>query len=124
VRVNALTELDKIAQPGDLAVGQHLRLKARPGLNGTVQALELEVRDADSRIEFRAPVTARDAAAGTLQLQGVAIALTDGMEYRLLDGTLVNRANFLGSLSLGQQVKARGSRSGSLVVWESLEREN
>lgn len=124
VRVNALTELDKIAQPGDLAVGQHLRLKARPGLNGTVQALELEVRDADSRIEFRAPVTSRDATAGTLQLQGVGIDTSSVSEFRLLDGTLVNRATFLGSLSLGQQVKARGSRSGSTVVWERLEREN
>ena len=123
VQVTSSTELDGLASLASLQPGQHLRVKSRAAAGGLAVASELELRDADSDIELRGPVTAF--ADPSLTLMGLAIDTTGRPDSAFRDDDVViGRAAFFAGLSVGRVVKVSGSLSGTTAVWTEFELED
>ncbi len=124
VQVTSFTELDGLASPGSLAVGDHVRLEGRPAGTQLVVATELERDDADARVELEAPVQAF--ADPTVTLLGVTIDTTGWPDSAFRDEDVaIGRSAFFAALSEGRLVKARGELgSGGTVTWVHLELED
>jgi hypothetical protein len=124
VQVNALTELKDVGSLAALAAPNHLRIKARPGVNGSILALELELREpgGDSRVILQGPV---DTASGnTLTILGIGVDTSGISQFRNLADAAIDRATFLAAATAGTLVKVRGDRSGGGVAWSEIELED
>lgn len=124
VQVTTFTELNGIASRSELRAGQHVQVEGRAAADGTVVATELEVDDADTRVELQGPVGS--AADPSVTILGVAIdtaGLPDGA-FRGEDDVVIGRAAFFAALAEGRLVKARGEFVGGVVVWDEFELED
>ncbi len=124
VQVSALTELKDVGSLAELAAPNHLRIKARPGANGSILALELELRDVggDSRVILQGPVGA--ASGNTLTILGVGVDTSAISQFRNLSDAAIDRTTFLAAATPGTLVKVRGDRSGGGVAWSEIELED
>jgi Domain of unknown function (DUF5666) len=127
VRTNALTAFKDVASLAGLAAPNHLRIKARPGADGSILALEVELRStsSDSRLILQGPV---GSVTGTtsLTILGVAVDTTtiaEG-EFRNVGDAPIGRAAFFAAATPGTLVKARADRRGGTAVWEQIELED
>jgi hypothetical protein len=128
VRVNSLTELDGLTGLAQLAIGNHVEIEARPGNNGSVLAIELELDSAapEPRVILQGPVSA---VSGTtsVTILGVTVntsAIADN-EFKGLNDAPIGRAAFFAALSTGTIVKARGDLgAGGVVLWDQIELED
>jgi Domain of unknown function (DUF5666) len=124
VQVSSLTELKNFSSLSGLAAPAHVRIKARPGANGSILALELELRsvNSDSRVILQGPV---DAVSGnTLTILGVAVDTSGISQFQNLSGAAIDRAAFLAAATTGTLVKVRGDLSGGGVAWSEIELED
>jgi Domain of unknown function (DUF5666) len=123
IQVNALTELDGVGSLAGLAAGNHLRIKARPGANGSVLAMELELRSqsSDSRVILQGPI---DGSGTSRTVLGIAIDLNGISQFRDLADAPLTRDAFSTAASAGTLVKVRGDRSGASVDWDEIELED
>ncbi len=127
VQVNALTELDNVGSLAQLAAPNHVRIKARPGANNVILALELELRDAggDSRLILQGPV---GSVSGTssLTILGVTVDTTTiaDNEFKNLADASIGRSAFFAAATPGTLVKARADRSSGTAVWDQIELED
>lgn len=128
VQVNSNTEFKGgIAGISTLSVGNHLRVRGRPGSGNGVVATEFERRStsSDTRVILQAPVTAFTAP-NSLTLLGVVVntnTIADS-DFKSVSDTSTGRSNFFAALRVGTLVKVRGRLSGAAVVWEEAELEN
>ncbi len=127
VQVTSLTELKNVAGLSALAAGNHLRIKARPGPNNSVLAIELERRSADNRVLFEGPVSAASGTS-TITILGVVVDTTRvaDSEFKDVSGPSIGRSAFFSRLGTGGlAVKARGTLSaGNTVIWDQMELED
>jgi hypothetical protein len=110
---------------GTLTEGKEVRIRARQGAEGVLIATRLEAdagKTADEAL-IRGPVANVDAVAGTLEILGVEITVTNGAEYRNLNDNPMTRAAFFAALGTNQVVKAR-YRPLPNGGWDRLELEN
>ena len=105
----------------------NLRIKARPGANNSVLAIELERRSADNRVLFEGPVSATSGTS-TLTILGVVVDTTRvaESEFKDVSGPSLGRAAFFARLGTGGlAVKARGTLgAGNAVIWDQMEIED
>lgn len=92
-----------------LAVGQELEIRGNLAANGTdIVATRIDLKDAsadpDLRPFLRGPVSAKDAAAGTLDIAGVAISTGAGTEFRDANDTALSAAQFFNAVTLNTTV--------------------
>jgi hypothetical protein len=128
VRVSSLTEFDKVAGLAQLAAGNHVEIKARPGNNGSVLAIELELDSAvpEPRVILQGAVSA---VSGTtsVTILGITVntaGIADG-DFKGLNDAPIGRAAFFAALTTGTVVKVRGDLgSGGAVVWDEIELED
>jgi hypothetical protein len=128
VRVNSITELDGLSGLAQLAIGNHVEIEARPGNNGTVLAIELELDAAapEPRVILQGPVSA---VSGTtlVTILGVTVntsAIADS-DFKGLNDNPIGRAAFFAALTTGTIVNARGDLgAGGVVLWDEIELED
>jgi hypothetical protein len=127
VQVTSITALKNVAGLSALAAGNHLRIKARPGPNNSVLAIELERRSADNRVLFEGPVSATSGTS-TITILGVVVDTTRvaDSEFKGSSGPSLGRSAFFARLGTGGLVvKARGTLSaGNTVIWDQMEIED
>lgn len=127
VQANSLTEFKDVASLAGLAAPNHVRIKARPGANGSILALELELRSAagESRVILQGPV---GTVTGTtsLTILGVTVntATIAEADFRNLSDASIGRAAFFAAATPGTLVKARADRRSGTPVWEQIELED
>jgi Domain of unknown function (DUF5666) len=127
VQVNALTEFKNGGSLAGLTAPNHLRIKARPGANNSVLALELEVRSvsSDSRLILQGPV---GSVSGTtsLAILGVTVDTTTiaESEFKNHSDASIGRAAFFAAATPGTIVKARADRRSGANVWDQIELED
>lgn len=123
VSVTSITELKNVGSIGALAVGNHLRIRGKLGLNGSVGASQLEVRNADNRVELQAPASAVTPET-SVTLLGTTVSTTSVSSYQDLSDAQISRAAFFAAAKVNTLIKARGSLSAGVVTWNELQLEN
>jgi hypothetical protein len=125
ISVPSFAELRDVASVGDLAVGNHLRLRGKLGSGNSMVATRLELRSdtPDPDLELQGPVTALTAETSVTVL-GVAVPTSAITSYQNTSGTTISRAAFFAAVKVGSLVKAKGERNGATVTWRELELEN
>jgi len=125
ISVTSFTELRDVASLGDLAVGNHMRLRGKLGSGNSMVATRLELRSdtPDADLELQGPVTAFTAETSVTVL-GVAVPTGSISSYQNTSGTTISRAAFFAALKAGSLVKVKGERNGATVSWSELELEN
>jgi hypothetical protein len=127
VQANSLTAFKDVASLAGLAAPNHVRIKARPGANGSILALELELRSAasDSRVILQGPVGAVTGTT-TLTILGVTVDTTTiaNADFRNVSDASIGRAAFFAAATPGTTVKARGERRNGTLVWQEIELED
>ncbi len=115
ITVNSLTDINGQPSLAAFQSGDHVRVKARPGAGGSVLALELDDRSADTRIELQGPVSTL--AGSSITILGITVDLNNVSQFRNLADVAISRADFLAAATPGTLVKLRGDRSGATVTW-------
>lgn len=125
ISVPSFAELSDVASVGDLAVGNHLRLRGKLGSGNSMVSTRLELRSdtPDPDLELQGPVTALTAETSVTVL-GVAVPTSSISSYQNTSGTTISRAAFFAAVKVGSLVKAKGERNGATVTWSELELEN
>jgi Domain of unknown function (DUF5666) len=122
VFVNAQTEFKGgISSLGQLAAGDHVRVRGRPAGTNTVIAEEVERRSPDTRVILQGPV--QSVANPMVTILGVVIdtsPIADG-DFKGTRGAPNGRAAFFAAVTVGTEVKARGKLSGGVVLWDEIE---
>lgn len=118
VETNALTEF-KDRTLNQLAVGNNLRIRGRPGAGNTVIATEVEFRNAtpDTRVIIQAVASA--VANPTVTLLGFVID-TSGIpndEFKGANDAVIGRTAFFAAAAPGRLIKARGTLVGNVIVF-------
>jgi len=126
VMANGLTEFSGgINSLSDLMNGNHVRVRGRISSGATIIASEIEMRSADTRVEFQGPIQSITGADPNqvVRILGVDINTTV-ISFRDTDDSAIARAAFFAKALVGKLVKARGSLSGSTVTWSEMELED
>jgi hypothetical protein len=127
VQANSLTEFKNVSALVDLAAPNHLRIKARPGANGSILALELELRSpgGESRVILQGPV-GTVSGTSSLTVLGVTVDATTIAEadFKNHSDASIGRAAFFAAATPGTVVKARADRRTGTLVWDQIELEN
>lgn len=125
ISVPSFAELTDVASVGDLAVGNHLRVRGKLGSGNSMVATRLELRSdtPDPDLELQGPVTALTAETSVTVL-GVAVPTSSISSYQNTSGVTISRAAFFAAVKVGSLVKAKGERNGATVTWSELELEN
>ena len=98
VVINQFTRVDN----GPVANGNHIEVRAVPDRNGSLVATRIVVQGASTQAFLQGPVTAADAAAGTLTIVGSAIASDGTTEWRASSTSTelpVTKAAFFGQIN-------------------------
>jgi hypothetical protein len=127
VQANSLTAFKDIASLAGLAAPNHVRIKAHPGTNGSILALDLELRSAasDSRVILQGPV-GNVTGTTTLTILGVTVDTTTiaNADFRNVSDASIGRAAFFAADAPRTTVKARGERRNGTLVWQEIELED
>lgn len=125
VNVTSITELKDLLAIGDLAVGNHLRLRGKLGAGNSVVASRLELRSTtpDRDVELQAPATAV-VADTSVTLLGVTVPITNIEAYQDTSEAVITQAQFFAGAKVGTLIKAKGRLSGSVLTWRELQLEN
>ncbi|GFO58207.1 hypothetical protein GMST_05320 [Geomonas silvestris] len=121
VTINAFTRIDG----GPLANGQHVEVRAIADRDGNLVARRIVVKGASSQTFIQGPVSAKDAAAGTLSILGLSVLTTSGTEFRISTDSAeqaVGQSAFFAQVTLGVTiVKARWNSSNTLAAAQQVE---
>jgi cytoskeletal protein CcmA (bactofilin family) len=115
IGVTSLTDINGQPSLASFQVGDHVRVKARPGAGGSILALELDDRSADTRIELQGPVSTLTGT--SITILGITVDMNTVSQFRNLADVAISRADFLAAATPGTLVKLRGDRSGPTVTW-------
>lgn len=128
VRVDsAITRIDNVGSLAAFAVGNNLRLRARPAAGGGMVAVRLTLQNNDpaSRLIVQAPVESFDAAAGVIHMLDNLVTvdtsriLDDDFE---IEDSVIGRDSFFSILAVGDIVKARADLgAGDSLTWNQAE---
>ncbi len=124
VRLNSLTGYDT-GSAASLAVGNHLRIRARPTpVGGEAVAIRVELRSTspDTRLTLQGPLTTAPADP-IVTVLGFAVdtaAIVDG-NFRDASNRVLGRAGFFSSVQRGTIVKAQGDLAGGAAAWDEIE---
>lgn len=128
VQVTSLTQFGGVGSLAGVTLGNHLRIKARPGAGAAVLAIEFELESSasDPRVILQGPVSAIGGTT-TLTIQGTVVdtSTVADSEFKGLEDTVLGRAAFFAGLQTGTLVKVRGELgAGDIVVWNQAELED
>lgn len=126
VTVTSITELKDLLAIGDLAVGNHLRLRGKLGGGNSVVASRLELRSLtpDRDVELQAPATAV-VADTSVTLLGVTVPAGANIEaYQDTNEAVITQAQFFAAAKVNTLIKASGRLSGNVLTWRELQLEN
>jgi Domain of unknown function (DUF5666) len=128
VQVTSLTRFEEVASLEEVALGNHVRIKARPGPGAAVLAIEFELKSmaGDPRVILQGPVAAIGGTT-TLTIQGTTVdtATVADNEFKGFDDLVLGRAAFFAGLQVGTLVKVRGELgAGDTVRWNQAELED
>lgn len=119
IEVNSLTQFKNRAF-NQLAVGNNMRIRGRPGAGSNVIATEVEHRDdaPDSRVILQAVASA--VAAPNVTLQGIVVNTTpiSDNNFKDINDASIGRTAFFQQAAPGKLIKVRGSLAGSTVTWD------
>ena len=122
VFVNAQTEFKQgISNLGQLAVGNHVRVRGRPTGTNTVIAAEVRKRSPDTGVTLDGAVQA--VANPNVTVLGVLIdtsTIADG-DFKGLHHGATGRAAFFNAVKVGTLVNAKGDLIGGMVLWNEIE---
>jgi hypothetical protein len=122
VFVNAQTKFKGgISNLGQLAVGDHVRVRGRPTGTNTVIAAEVQKRSPDTRVILEGAVQA--VANPNVTVLGVLIdtsPIADG-KFEGPKDVATGRAAFFSAVKVGTLVKATGDLVGGMVLWSEIE---
>lgn len=118
IETNLLTQF-KNRSLGQLAVGNNLRIRGRPGAGNTVIALEVEFRNAapDTRVILQAVASA--VSNPNVTLLGIVVD-TSGIpnnEFKDASDNVIGRTAFFAAAAPGRLIKARGTLAGNSIVF-------
>ena len=122
--VNSQTEFKDVANLGQLASGNHVRIRGRvSGATGII-ATRVELRSADDDVDLQGPVQA--AANPTITILGVAVntAALNDHDFQGLNDQPIGRAAFFSAVKVGTLVKVQGRLTGGIVAWREAELED
>jgi Domain of unknown function (DUF5666) len=122
VETNALTRF-KNQTFANLSVGNNLRIRARPGSNGTVIATEVEQKSTspDNRVIMQAVASAVVAPpTETVTLLGIVINTSQisNNSFKDVNDAVIGRAAFYQQAAPGRLIKVRGSLAASTITWD------
>ena len=127
ITANSITEFEGgINGLGDLANGNHVRVRGRIGTGTNVIATRIEFRSPDTRVELQSAIEAINGASPSqvVTILGVNVNTT-GVEFKDVDNSVITREAFFAKAGVGTLVKARGDLSGGGAVnWSELELED
>lgn len=124
VRLNSLTAYDS-GSAASLAVGNHLRIRARPTpVAGQAVAIRVDLRSTspDPRLTLQGPLTSAPADP-IVTVLGFAVdttAITDA-NFRDTFDQVLGRAAFFSTVQRGTIVKAQGDLAGGAAAWDEIE---
>ena len=118
IETNAQTQF-KNRTLGQLAVGNNLRIRGRPGSNNTVVATEVEFRSTapDTRVILQAVASA--VANPNVTLLGFVVDTTGipDSQFKDVNDAVIGRTAFFQQAAPGRLIKARGTLSGNTIVF-------
>lgn len=86
---------------GDIQVGDFLEIRGFVGANGAFTASELDRENDDTKVEIRAPASAKDPSAGTVTLLGQRINSNAGTQFNGLDDERISSTQFFDAITPG-----------------------
>jgi Domain of unknown function (DUF5666) len=128
VNINSLTQFKGGAALNKLPVApNHVRIRGRAAAGGAVTVTELQLRSAggETTTVLQGPLQSVRAPVG-FSILGVNVD-TSGVAdagFTALSGALLGRTAFFNRLQFGTQVKAKGKRNGTAVLWNEMELED
>ena len=129
VTVNSQTEFKAngghaITGLGDLAAGDHVRVRGRATGTSFVIATRVERRSADDEVDLQGPVQA--ASNPNLTILGVTVNTAGISESDLkgIDDAVIGRAAFFNAVTVGTLVKLKGRLTAGVVTWREVELED
>ena len=119
IETNSQTRFKNV-QFGNLAVGNNLRIRGRPGANNTVVATEVEQKSTspDTRVIMQAVASA--VSAPNVTLLGIVVntsAISDN-NFKDVNDAIIGRTAFFQQAAPGKLIKARGTLNGTTVTWD------
>ena len=116
VAINPLTR----GENGPIANGDHLEIRASLDRDGNLVATRIVKQAASTRVFLQAPVTAKDAVAGTLTMLGITLTTNSQTELRKstdVNDTAVDSATFFAQITPNVTVvKVRWDAFSSLTL--------
>jgi hypothetical protein len=127
VTVNRQTEFKAnggatINNLSDLAINNHVRVRARVSGANSVIATRIQLRSPANAVDLQGPVQA--VSAPTLTILGVTVDTTGVTQFEGVDGGPMNRAGFFAAVQAGTLVKVKGTLNGTVVTWSEAELED
>jgi hypothetical protein len=129
VTVNSQTEFKAngghaITGLGDLAAGDHVRVRGRATGTSFVIATRVERRSADDEVDLQGPVQA--ASNPNLTILGVTVntAGISESDFKGIDDAVIGRAAFFNAVTVGTLVKLKGRLTAGVVTWREVELED
>jgi len=122
VETNSQTRFKNVSL-ANLAVGNNLGIRARPGSNGTVIATEVEQRSAspDTRVIMQAVASAVvPPPTQTVTLLGIVVntSLISDNNFKDINDAVLGRTAFYQQAAPGRLIKVRGSLAASTITWD------
>lgn len=101
--------MEKTMSLNSLQIGQRVKVKGRPGGDGTFQALEVSVKPPDDQVAIEGKIQALDAQQNSLRLMNRDFVLPAGAEIKDVQRQSVP----LSKLKIGEVVKLKGTYSAT-----------
>jgi hypothetical protein len=127
VTVNSQTEFKAnggtaITGLGDLAVGNHVRVRGRASGTTSIIATRVERRQADDDVVLQGPVQAL--ADPNITILGVTVDTSGIDEFDGVNDAPISRTAFFNAVKVGAVVKVKGRLNGGVVTWREAELED
>ncbi|ALA57449.1 DUF5666 domain-containing protein [Nitrospira moscoviensis] len=127
VTVNSQTEFKAnggtaITGLGDLAVGNHVRVRGRASGTTSIIATRVERRQADDDVVLQGPVQVL--AGPNITILGVTVDTSGIDEFDGVNDAPISRTAFFNAVKVGAVVKVKGRLNGGVVTWREAELED
>lgn len=119
IETNSQTRFKNVSF-GNLAVGNNLRVRGRPGTTNTVIATEIEQKSTapDTRVIMQAVASAVSAPSVTLLGIAVNTSSISDNNFKDVNDAIIGRTAFFQQAAPGKLIKVRGTLNGATATWD------